>query len=106
MDARNELPDELHALTNQDLLVALDLVLLELEKRLLNYAQKSSGLLEMADEGLVLAARASARISQASSAAAHTAGHLQVVGVGDWNPRSTQPTWDSDPRVGAEGHEH
>lgn len=106
MDVRTDLPDELSSLTNPELLAALDLVLLELEKRLLKYAQKSSGLLEMADEGLVLAARSSARISQTSSAAAHTAGHLQVVGVGDWNPRSTQPSWDSDPRVGAEGHEH
>ena len=95
----SDLRDALPALTNADLLGALDLVLLELERRLLRYARTGDQLLEMADEGLVLASRASARLSQASSAAAHTAGHLQVVGVGDWNPRSTQPAWNDDPRV-------
>jgi hypothetical protein len=102
-----ELPEALPSLTNAELLSALDLVLLELEKRLLKYARTGASLLEMADEGLVLAARASARISQASSAAMHTAGHLQVVGVGSWRPRSTDPEWRDDPRVVAEeGEEH
>jgi hypothetical protein len=109
MNARTDFREELPALTNAQLLAALDLVLLELEKRLLKYARSGHSLMEMADEGLLLAARASARISQASSAAAHTAGHLQVVGVGEWNPRSTDPAWNDDPRVGEGGgeeHEH
>jgi hypothetical protein len=106
MESSAELRESLHALTNSELLSALDLVLLELEKRLLKYARSGATLLEMADEGIVLAVRASARISQASSAAAHTAGHLQVTGVGDWKPRSTQPEWNDDPRVAEEGEEH
>ena len=48
-------------------------------------------LLEMADEGLVLAARAKVRLGQSLSAAQHTEGHLQVVGVGEWRPTSTRP---------------
>jgi hypothetical protein len=81
-------------------------VLLELERRLLHYARTGHELLDMADEGLVLAVRASARLGQAQSSAAHTASHLQVVGVGDWNPTSTQPGWSDDPRATAEGDEH
>jgi Regulator of chromosome condensation (RCC1) repeat len=53
---------------------------LELEKRLFRYAKVGPELLEMADEGLVLAARAKARLGQSLSAAQHTEGHLQVVG--------------------------
>ena len=45
-------------LSNPELLSALDLALLELEKRLFRYAKVGPELLEMADEGLVLAARA------------------------------------------------
>ena len=89
----------LKALPNQDLLAALDEVLLELERRLLRYAREGHELLEMADEGLVLATRTRARLGQAQSAAAHTQGHLQVVGIGDWSPKSTQPNWSDDPRV-------
>jgi hypothetical protein len=89
-------------LPNEDLLMALDLVLLELEKRLLRYARIGPDLLEMADEGLVLAVRAGARLRQAESSAAHATGHLQVVGVGGWTPRSTRPSWDQDPRVAGE----
>jgi hypothetical protein len=92
-------------LPNADLLAALDLVLLELEQRLLRYARTGHELQEMADEGLVLAVRAGARLGQAQSSAAHTAGHLQVVGVGGWSPTSTQPGWSDDPRVTAEGDE-
>jgi hypothetical protein len=44
-------------LSNPELLSALDLALLELEKRLFRYAKVGPELLEMADEGLVLAAR-------------------------------------------------
>lgn len=87
--------------SNAELLAALDLVLLELERRLLRYAQKGHEILEMADEGLVLAARAAARLRQAQSSAQHTAGHLQVVGVGDWSPRQTNPGWSDDPRLTA-----
>ena len=62
----------------------------------------------MADEGLLLSVRAGARLRQAESAAGHTAGHLQVLGVGGWEPESTNPRWSDDPRVfegGSEGDE-
>lgn len=87
---------------NAELLTALDLVLLELEKRLLHYARLGPDLLEMADEGLVLAVRAGARLRQAESSASHAASHLQVVGVGNWTPTSTKPSWNQDPRVTGE----
>ena len=57
-------------------------------------------LLEMADEGLVLAVRARARLAQALSSAQHADGHLQIVGVGEWKPKSTRPTWNTEPRLG------
>jgi hypothetical protein len=92
----------LAALTNAELLSALDLTLLELEKRLYRYAHVGPELLEMADEGLLLAVRARARLGQALSSAQHAEGHLQVVGVGDWSPTSTHPSWDTDPRLSEE----
>jgi hypothetical protein len=99
-DAAETASDEtVAALPNPELLALLDRVLLELERRLLHYAQRGTEIQEMADEGLVLALRAGARIRQAQSAASHTAGHLQVVGVGDWTPSSTNPGWSDDPRV-------
>lgn len=98
--------DALASLPNAELLTALDLALLELEKRLLRYARTGHELLEMADEGLVLSVRAAARLAQAQSSAAHTAGHLQIVGVGDWSPTSTQPDWNDDPRATSEDDEH
>jgi hypothetical protein len=85
-------------LSNPELLSALDLALLELEKRLFRYAKVGPELLEMADEGLVLAARAKARLGQSLSAAQHTEGHLQV-GVGEWRPTSTRPAWNAEPRL-------
>jgi hypothetical protein len=92
------------ALPNPELLDLLDKTLLELERRLFRYAQKGADIQDMADEGLVLAMRAGARLRQAQSAASHTAGHLQVVGVGDWSPSSTSPGWSDDRRVsGDEG---
>src|ERR671917_204433 len=95
----------LTALSNPELLSALDLTLLELEKRLMHYAHVGPELLEMADEGLVLAVRARARLGQALASAQHTESHLQLVGVGEWKPTSTRPSWDTDPRVGeGEGH--
>src|SRR3712207_2231501 len=94
--------EALSNLTNAELLSALDLALLELEKRLYRYAHVGPELLEMADEGLVLAARARARLSQALSSAEHAEGHLQIVGVGEWSPTSIEPTWDTDPRLGEE----
>jgi hypothetical protein len=90
---------ELGGLSNADLLGALDLVLLELERRLLRYAQLGAEILEMADEGLVLAMRSSARLVQAQSAAGHAQSHLQLVGIGAWQPTSTRPSWANDPRV-------
>ena len=91
--------ESLHALPNTELLALLDRVLLELERRLLRYAQKGAEIQEMADEGLVVAVRAGARLGQAQSAASHTAAHLQVVGVGDWTPSTTNPGWNDDRRV-------
>ncbi len=89
----------LAALPNAELLNALDLTLLELEKRLYRYAHLGPELLEMANEGLVLAVRSRARLGQALSSAQHAEGHLQLVGVGEWKPTSTRPSWDTDPRV-------
>ncbi len=86
-------------LSNAELLAAVDLNLLELEKRLLHYAKVGPELLDMADEGLVLAVRAKARLSQALSSAQHAEGHLQIVGVGEWKPTSTRPTWNAEPRL-------
>ena len=103
----NELPvpdfkEVLAALSNPELLSALDLTLLELEKRLLHYARVGPEVLEMADEGLVLAVRARARLGQALSSAQHAEGHLQIVGVGEWKPKSTRPTWNTEPRLSEE----
>jgi hypothetical protein len=92
----------LAALPNPELLNALDLTLLELEKRLMHYAHVGPELLQMADEGLLLAVRARARLGQALSSAQHTEGHLQVVGVGEWKPTSTRPGWNSEPRLSEE----
>jgi hypothetical protein len=92
------------ALPNPELLSLLDRILLELERRLFRYAQKGAEIQDMADEGLVLAMRAGARLRQAQSAASHTAGHLQVVGVGDWSPSSTNPGWNDDRRVSGDEH--
>ncbi len=103
---KEPVPDFEKALSNLDnaeLLQALDLALLELERRLYRYAHTGPELLQMADEGLVLAVRARARLGQALSAAQHAEGHLQVVGVGEWRPRSTRPAWNADPRLGEEG---
>ena len=100
----NDLPtpdfeQALTALSNAELLSALDLALLELEKRLLRYARVGPEVVEMADEGLVLAVRARARLGQALSSAQHAEGHLQIVGVGEWSPTSTRPTWNTEPRL-------
>ena len=91
--------EALSNLSNPELLRALDLSLLELEKRLLRYAKGGPELLEMADEGLVLAVRARARLGQALSSAQHAEGHLQIVGVGEWKPTSTRPAWNTEPRL-------
>ena len=48
----------------------------------------------------VLAVRARARLGQALSSAEHAEGYLQIVGVGEWNPTSIEPAWDTDPRLG------
>ena len=93
----------LSSLTNAELLNALDLGLLELEKRLLHYSHVGPEILEMADEGLVLAVRARARLRQALSSAQHAEGHLQIVGVGEWKPTSTRPGWNTEPRLNQEG---
>ena len=95
----NELPARLDQLPNDELLTALDSVLLELERRLFRYAHVGAELQHMADEGLLLSSRAAARLGQAQSAAGHTQSHLQVVGIGSWSPRSTRPGWNDDPRV-------
>src|SRR5918997_3529514 len=92
-------------LSNRDLLSALDLTLLELERRLFRYAHEGEELIDMADEGLLLASRAHARLGQALSAADDTEAHLQVVGVGEWNPTSTHPSWEDEPRLTEEDPE-
>ena len=95
-------PDSQRALSdlsNPELLSALDLALLELERRLFRYAKQGAEIIVMADEGLVLAARAKARLGQALSAAQHAESHLQIVGVGDWQPTSTRPAWNAEPRL-------
>jgi hypothetical protein len=97
--SREDLEESLATMSNSELLAALDLLLLELEKRLLRYAQAGQEILEMADEGLLLATRSGARLEQAQSAATHTRGHLQLVGIGEWRPRTTRPSWGGDPRV-------
>ena len=94
-----ELQRVLGELPNDQLLSALDQVLLEVEKRMLHYARIGAEILEMANEGLVLAVRAGARLGQAQSSASHAASHLQLVGVGEWKPTSTRPSWRDDPRV-------
>ncbi len=48
---------------------------------------------------MTLAMRSGARLRQAQSAATQTAGHLQVVGIGDLAPSSTNPGWSDDRRV-------
>ena len=98
-DEPQALSDVVSRLPNDELLSYLDISLLELERRLLRYARTGPDILQMADEGLVLAARSGARLRQAQSAAAHAAGHLQILGVGDWAPRSTNPGWADDARV-------
>ena len=57
----------------------------------------------MSDEGLVLPVRAKARLGEALSSAHHVEGHLQVVRVGEWRPKSTRPSWNADPRLSGEG---
>jgi hypothetical protein len=94
-----DLEQVLAALPNAELLATLDVALLELERRLLRYAQQGPEILAMADEGYVLAGRAAARLAQAQSSALHAQSHLQVVGVGSWSPRSTRPGWGDDPRL-------
>jgi hypothetical protein len=94
-----DLGQALSTLSNRELLSTLDLTLLELERRLYRYAHEGEELIYMADEGLLLAARAGARLGQALSAAEHAMAHLQVVGVGEWHPTSTRPAWDDEPRL-------
>jgi hypothetical protein len=94
-----ELVSGLSERSNNELLELVDVVLLELERRLLRYARSGPEIIQMADEGLVLSVRSGARLRQAQSAAAHAAGHLQVLGIGGWSPQSTSPGWSDDPRV-------
>jgi hypothetical protein len=77
----------------------MDLMLLELERRLYRYARNGPELLQMADEGLLLAVRSRARLAQALASAQHTERHLQVVGIGQWQPTGTGQAWNADPRV-------
>jgi len=89
----------LDTLSNPELLTAMDLCLLQLERRLYRYARAGHEFLDMADEGLVLAVRILARVSQTQSAAQHAQSHLQVVAVGEWHPEGIRPEWRNDPRV-------
>jgi hypothetical protein len=108
LEPKRSVPDfqrALSDLSNSELLSALDLTLLELERRLYRYAHEGEEIMEIADEGMLLASRAQARFEQALSAAQHTQGHLQVVGVGEWNPTRTNPSWDAEPRLSEENPE-
>jgi hypothetical protein len=108
LEPKRSVPDfqrALSDLSNSELLSALDLTLLELERRLYRYAHEGEEIMEIADEGMLLASRARARLEQALSAAQHTQGHLQVVGVGEWNPTRTNPSWDAEPRLSEENPE-
>lgn len=104
--APEEVDISLSDLSNAELLASIDHVLLELERRLMHYARTGHEIEAMADEGLVLAVRSGARLRQAQSSAAHTTGHLQVVGIGAWTPRSTNPGWSDDPRVTGQEDDH
>ena len=99
---QGRLGESLGSAVNGSLLRTLDEVLVELEKRLNRYARHGSDLLAMADEGLILAVRSRARLSQSLSAAQHAVEHLQLVGVGDWKPSSTRPAWNQDSRITTE----
>jgi hypothetical protein len=90
---------DLRTLGNAELLAHLDLVLLELERRLYRYVRSGSELVPIADEGLLLAVRSRARLTQALASAQHTERHLQVVGIGQWQPTGTGSAWNTDPRV-------
>jgi hypothetical protein len=59
----------------------------------------------IADEGLLLAVRSRARLAQALASAQHTERHLQVVGIGKWQPTGTGSAWNADPRVVADDPE-
>ena len=104
-DPTPDLRKALSTLSNRELLSTLDLTLLELERRLYRYAHEGEELIDMADEGLLLASRAHARLGQALSAAEHTEAHLQLVGVGEWSPTSTHPSWEDEPRLAEEDPE-
>ena len=79
---------------------ALDLALLELEKRLYRYAKVGPELLEMADEGLVLAARAKGLGFRNHSLPPSTPRATRKWwGVGEWQPTSTRPSWNAEPRL-------
>jgi hypothetical protein len=89
-ESKYPVPDFQQALSNPELLLsAIDLALLELEKRLFRYAKVGPELLE----------RAKARLGQSLSAAQHTEGHLQVVGLGEGRPTCTRPSWNAEPRL-------
>jgi hypothetical protein len=90
---------DLGTLMNGALLAELDLLLLELERRLYRYARSGSELVHIADEGLLLAVRSRARLTQALASAQHTERHLQVVGIGQWQPTGTGQAWNADARV-------
>src|SRR5215204_6824331 len=77
----------------------------EAREAVLPLRPRGEEIMEMADEELLLASRARARLEQALSAAQHTQGHLQVVGVGEWNPTRTNPSWDAEPRLSEENPE-
>ena len=42
------------------------------------------------------------REGQALCSVQHAEGHLQMVGVGEWKPRSTRPGWNTEPRLNEE----
>jgi hypothetical protein len=96
----------LRELLNADLLANLDLLLVELERRLYRYAVSGPELIHIADEGLLLAVRARARLGQALASAQHAERHLQVVGVGGWQPTGPGLAWNADPRIVEDDPDH
>jgi hypothetical protein len=94
----SELPGD-GELSNVELLASLDATLVLLERRLLHYTKVGAEILQMADEGLALAAQVAARLAQAQSAVNHARGHLQIVGAGGWKPTNMRLSWEADPRI-------
>ena len=83
---------------NNDLLAELDAVLLEVEQRLVSYANLGAEMVETADEGLALAVKVRARLDQTNTVAYRTESELKSVGIGEWEPTGIRG-FRNDPRL-------